>query len=164
MCRHKYAANWDHPDAKHCPDFSLPDLETTVQYNQFKRQHKSILHLWNDYYQEYLQAPFPRLIVRFEDLLFHPEEVTKTVCECAGGSMPKNGKFKYIVDSAKKGANAHGKVRTGYTDALLKYGSEKHRYQNYHSSADLEFIRDNVDETLTKLMNYPPSDPAKVAF
>jgi hypothetical protein len=118
--------------------------------------------LWNDYYQEYLNVPFPRLIVRFEDLVFHPEEVTRTVCECAGGSMKENGKFTYIVDSAKKGNVAHGKIKTGYVEAIIKYGSKKLRYQNYRFSADLEYVRDHVDKTLMELMEYPPADPSKV--
>jgi hypothetical protein len=162
MCRHEYTAKWDHSDINHCPDFSLPELTTLVTYSDFRKKHKSILHLWNDYYQEYLKVSYPRLIVRFEDLLFHPEEVTRNVCECAGGSMRSDGKFQYIVDSAKKGDHAHGKIRTGYVDAIVKYGSATHRYQDYRFSADLEYIRDNVDKTLMGLMEYPSADPSKV--
>eukprot|EP00339_Tiarina_fusa_P009341 CAMPEP_0117079928 /NCGR_PEP_ID=MMETSP0472-20121206/56412_1 /TAXON_ID=693140 ORGANISM="Tiarina fusus, Strain LIS" /NCGR_SAMPLE_ID=MMETSP0472 /ASSEMBLY_ACC=CAM_ASM_000603 /LENGTH=469 /DNA_ID=CAMNT_0004807395 /DNA_START=40 /DNA_END=1449 /DNA_ORIENTATION=+ len=161
MCRHAYAANWDHGEDDRCPDFSLPDLKTTVKYAAFEKEHESILHLWNAYYLEYQEATFPRLLVRYEDLIFHPEEVTRTVCECAGGSMRKDGSFKYIVDSAKKGDGAHGKTRTGYADALVKYGSEERRYQIYHHASDLEYIRDNVDAKLMQVMNYPYPDPTK---
>jgi hypothetical protein len=163
MCRHEYAANWDHPDKDHCPNFLLSNLEASVRYFNFTRQHKSILHLWNDYYQEYLQAPFPRLIVRFEDLVFHPEEVTRTVCECAGGSMSKDGKFHYVVNSAKKGENAHGKIRTGFVDAIVKYGTETRRYQNYRFRSDLEYVRDHADATVMRLMGYPAADPTKAS-
>ena len=76
--------------------------------------------------------------------------------------MKPDGTFKYIVDSAKKGDGAHGKVRTGYVDAILKYGSEKNRYKDYKSKADLEYIRDNVDPFLMKVMGYPASDPEKL--
>ena len=119
MCRHTYTAHFPHT-SKHCPDFSFSDLKTSVKYNGFWRHHDSIVHMWNSYYTEYKEAEFPRLIVRYEDLIFHPELTTKTVCECAGGSMRKDGRFKYIVDSAKKGPNAHGKVRTGYAESLVK--------------------------------------------
>jgi hypothetical protein len=161
MCRHAYAANWDHGDDDRCPDFSMPDLRTKVKYAAFEKEHESILHLWNAYYQEYQEADFPRLLVRYEDLIFHPEEVTKAVCECAGGSMRDDGSFKYIVDSAKKGDGAHGKTRTGFADALVKYGSEKRRYQIYHHASDLEYIRDNLDANLMQVMNYPYPDPTK---
>ena len=119
MCRHHYTAHFPWTTSR-CPHFSLPDLGTRVVYNGFEREHESILHLWNSYYTEYKEAQFPRLIVRYEDLIFHPEEVTEKVCKCAGGSMRRDGRFKYIVDSAKKGVGAHGKVRTGYADALVK--------------------------------------------
>lgn len=160
MCHHHYAAKWDHSDPNRCPDFSLPNLKTTVKYAEFRREHDSILHLWNDYYREYLEASFPRLIVRIEDLIFHPEEVVKAVCECAGGSMRNDGKFRYIVNSAKKGEYAHGKERTGFVDAIIKYGSAERRYESFKFSSDLEFIRDNLDSELLHLLGYEPPDPA----
>ena len=157
MCRHHYTAHSATLASNHCPDFSsMSDprfLQTWVQYSDFSRRYQSILHLWNDYYQEYLQASFPRLLVRFEDLLFHPKAVTKSLCECAGGSM-NAGRFRYIVDSAKKGPTAHGNVRTGYIDALVKYGSANNRYQNFHSQ-DLEYIKQHVDKELMNVMQYP---------
>lgn len=161
MCHHHYTANWHHTE-EHCPDFSLPNLKTHVSYAEFSRKHSSILHLWNDYYQEYLKVSFPRLLVRIEDLIFHPEEVTKTVCECAGGSMRNDGKFVYVLNSAKKGEAAHGKDRTGFVDAMIKYGSETKRYSSYKSPLDLEYIRDNVDPELMRLMGYKEPDPNEV--
>ena len=109
-----------------------------------------------------MQAPFPRLIIRFEDLVFHPKQLTKIVCECAGGSMRDDGTFQYIVESAKKGESAHGKVRTGYVDAIIKYGSELKRYHKYRWKQDLEYIRDHVDSELMQLMRYPSIDPEKI--
>ena len=100
--------------------------------------------------------------------------------------MKRDGSFKYVVNSAKKGDGAHGKgrctclcllspwcslsmasqvcfvVRTGYIDALVKYGSEKQRYQGYQSRADIEYIRDHTDPTLMTSMGYKMADPAKL--
>ena len=67
-----------------------------------------------------------------------------------------------MVDSAKKGDGAHGKKRTGYVDALVKYGMEVKRYQGYQNQKDLEFIRDNLDQNLMELMSYPSVDPEKL--
>jgi hypothetical protein len=53
------------------------------------------------------------LMVRFEDLIFHPKVVVQAVCECAGGKLKHehDGKgFQYIVQSAKKTVG-HGKER-----------------------------------------------------
>ena len=76
--------------------------------------------------------------------------------------MRRDGKFVYVVDSAKKGDNAHGKERTGFVDALVKYGSEARRYQAYTEASDLEYIRDHANPDIVKRMGYPPADPTKV--
>lgn len=77
--------------------------------------------------------------------------------------MPKNGKFNYVVDSAKKGENAHGKERTGYVDAIVKYGTETRRYRDYQKyPSDLQYIRDNANSEIMQLMGYPAADPNKV--
>eukprot|EP00980_Cylindrotheca_fusiformis_P009702 scaffold2143_cov125-Cylindrotheca_fusiformis.AAC.4 len=172
MCRHHYAARWPDMDSKdHCPNFSSVAKQTTpnalqayVLYAEMTKYHDSLLYLWNDWYNEYQTAHFPHLFVRFEDLVFHPKEVTKQVCECAGGEMREDGKFIYIVDSAKKGIGAHGSQseRTGYVDAMIKYGSHKRRYDHYQYREDLEYIRDHVDPTLMELMQYPPIDPDSI--
>ena len=163
MCRHEYAAHWKH-DKDRCPNFEIsmenPDLSAQIHYAEFTRHHDSILHLWNAYYTEYLNVPFHRLIVRFEDLIFFPQEVTETVCKCAGGSMNKNGAFKFVVDSAKKGDSAHGKMseRTGYVDAIIKYGTAKNRHKGYKAIQDLQYISDNVDPRIMELFQYKYPD------
>jgi len=167
MCRHHYTARWINPDPSHCPDFTDPSRSfvTNVKYADFSRRHDSIVHHFNDYYNEYIhESKIPFLLVRFEDLVFHPEETTKTVCECAGGAMKRNGQFHYVVDSAKKGLAAHGKVRTGYVDALIKYSTIPKRYKGYDEEADLEYIRDSLDPELMNALKYPWPDPKKAGI
>jgi len=146
-------------NARHCPDFSGNNLTTRVKYKEFWRKHDSILGLWNDFYRAYLEVPWPRLLVRIEDLIYHPEETTEIVCKCAGGAMREDGKFVYIVNSAKKGERAHGKVRTGMVDAIIKYGTFQKRYEGYFSHIDLKYIRDHVDPELMEMMKYAPINP-----
>lgn len=62
--------------------------------------------------------------------------------------------FHYIVDSAKKGDGAHGKERTSYVDALVKYGTEKGRYKGM-TGEDLQFAKTNLDPALMKMFGYP---------
>lgn len=152
MCRHPYSAEWDHDDT-HCPN--LVDANVNIQYKAFLQQHESLIHFWNDWYQDYITATFPRLIVRFEDVVFHPKEITQKVCECAGGKLKARG-FKYIVDSAKKGA-AHGTDKTSYTDAIVKYGRETGRYKGMEQE-DLTYAANHVDSNLMTWFNYqyPP--------
>jgi hypothetical protein len=160
QCRHRYTARWYRQENDHCPDFTTRYLTTSVKYADFSRKHDSILHLWNDYYQEYLHAGIPFLLVRYEDLVFHPEETTRQVCQCAGGKL-RPRKFRYIVNSAKKGVAAHGTERTGYIDAILRYGTEARRYDGYTSAADLQYIHDHVDPMLMELTRYPAIDPSR---
>lgn len=183
----KYGAYWPH-DEKHCPNIVPNEVDrkilhdhpnkwgeafvandgrsvnVTVQYAAFDQHHNSLLEFWNDWYRDYVRAPFPRLIVRFEDVVFHPKLVTQTVCECAGGEMNQNKPFKYIVDSAKKGA-AHGAEgqRTSYVDALVKYGTEAGRYKGFEA-ADLEYAKQHLDPDLMRLFGYKlPSNSAESA-
>lgn len=164
MCKHHYTAAWRASDR--CPNLipseqdqaNMPSLRgkdffpLSVRYADFVRHHQSLTGLWNDWYNEYKGVEFEHLFVRYEDLLFHPKNVTETVCFCAGGKMNK-GNFKYVVDSAKKGKGAHGKVRTGYIDAIIKYGSDRNRYNGY-GKADLKYAREHLDETMMREFGY----------
>jgi hypothetical protein len=171
MCRHSYGATWLH-DPTHCPNlvpnevdeqlFDANDvpktltMNVTVEYAQFSRQHATLAEFWNDWNRAYVEASFPRLMVRFEDIVFHPKQITRTVCECAGGKIHENRPFIYVVDSAKKG-QAHGKEKTSYVDALVKYGTEVGRYTGF-TKADLEYAQKHLDPDLMRLFgyHYPP--------
>lgn len=166
MCRHEYAAYWhrDNANTKHCPNLlkhynneNNDTVPLTIKYKEFDTHHDSMVDFWNDWYNDYIKAPFPRLIVRFEDVIFHPKEVTKLACECAGGKLNKPNKrtgqnFVYITESAKKGA-AHGTEKTSYIDAIVKYGTIKGRYNGFYSE-DLKFAKENLDPNLVNLFGY----------
>jgi len=182
MCRHHYAANWGNYNmTRHCPNL-VPDetdfqefpwlkeryeknesasVSVKIKYKEFTRRHDSLVHMWNEWFNAYYHASFPRLIIRFEDIIFHPKEVTKTFCECAGGELDQHHKFHFIVDSAKKGGDKiHGKHRTSYLDALKKYGTEKGRYDLYQQP-DLDYSTKHLDHTLMEAFQYkyPPMAP-----
>lgn len=81
----------------------------------------------------------------------------QTVCECAGGELNKVGGFKYITNSAKKGEGSHGKDRTGYLQALSRYGRKAGRI-NGMDDADLKFVRKYLDPKLMDIFHYPYHD------
>lgn len=98
-------------------DFSLPNasfpgntVPVRVRYDP-PATFDSLAHYWTTWYKEYLEADYPRLIVRFEDLQFHAKEMINLVCECAG-AVPRDpdAKFTYVVDSGKWG-NGHRGVQ-----------------------------------------------------
>lgn len=158
MCRHQYEASWPRV-VDHCPNLiasaaeinqndKLYELYGDVVDDESKEklvpvgiayakgnqhQHQSLAHFYSEWYTEYLNADFPRIMVRFEDLLFHGEEVIRTLCDCGGGvrrmDNGRSGSFAHMPESAKKGASAHGPMaaRTNLVGALIRYGSFANR-------------------------------------
>ena len=148
-----------------------------VKYTDgFSQSHKSLAHFWSDWYALYYYnnnnnnvhdndnsssihpktSPFPRIIVRFEDLLFYGQQVTETLCTCGGGvpreDRPK-GSFRHISESAKLGTKSHGKHKTDLVGALIKYGNQDHRFDNV-TSDDLNMAKQLFDPTLMETFGY----------
>jgi hypothetical protein len=57
--------------------------------------------MWTDWTRVYVDAPFPRLIIRFEDILFHAEKVIKIVSECVGIPLLSNATYRYCLGRSK---------------------------------------------------------------
>jgi len=172
MCRHPYAASWKH-SKEHCPNLvptpedDLADGKTdqvpvTVKYSkEFSAHHDSLAHFWSDWYHLYYDANFPRIIVRFEDLLFYGKEVTETLCECGGG-VPREdrrpGGFMHISESAKLGTSAHGKHKTDLVGALIKYGNQDHLVDQM-TPEDLEKAKTWFNPDIMKTFDYSHPKP-----
>jgi len=100
MCRNPY--NWQEgrqykKDGVRCPNLTGPDgisaISAKIKYsmmpNRLQRpdmQFDSLIHMYNQWYQEWEEVMFLLLIVRFEDFLLHPKEVMDNVCKCVGGT------------------------------------------------------------------------------
>ena len=179
MCRNEYAMEWTHTNTKevtdekqqHCPNF-VPNLidynqdeslynnstvPVTIRYAKFNRMHDSMIDHWNEFYMEYFQqSRFPRVMVRFEDLVFHPKQVIQTVCECAGGTLKHEKEFQYIVSSAKI-TEGHGNDKTGYVDAIIRYGST--RFPRWHNGgmtdSDRRYAMVHLDQEMMNVFQYP---------
>jgi hypothetical protein len=74
MCAHPYAASWRHNIA-HCPNFIPNEIDhshfpnatssfpVTVQFD--KQDHvtfDSLIHLWNEWYRQYLNVDYPIVV------------------------------------------------------------------------------------------------------
>ena len=123
----------------------------TYYQPDFKTDHDSLVHMWNDWYQQYMNASFPVLIVRFEDLLFHGEEVTNYVCKCAGGTIRRT-RFRHAAESTKEG-KSHGKDKTGLVSALIKYGNNDHRLDSMNAE-DLKYAAKHLDQQIMDPFGY----------
>lgn len=83
---------------------SSSSIPVTINYNP-PATFPSLAHYWTEWYKQYLNADYPRLIVRFEDLQFHAKEMIDIVCQCAGAVARDNdGGFTYIVSNGKWGS------------------------------------------------------------
>ena len=175
MCRNPYTATWNnmHNTKLPCPHISTSSSKTnndnatavTVQYGAGKLHYQSLIHLWNEWYGQYFyftnnnNTTFPRLIIRFEDIIYFPYEVTKQICTCAGATLGHrvddadviNGTFHYVIRSAKVGS-AHGKQRNGLIDSWLKYGSANP--QNAYSTDEIHTLNKLLDPLLMTTFGY----------
>lgn len=139
QCKHKYEARWPHND-NNCPNLAKRELNKDGTPKKVRLKIKfqtvefdSLADYWGQWYKEYLEADYPRLIVRFEDIHFHAREVVETICQCVG-AVPRedDSLFRYVVSAAKWGA-AH-KSKSNMISAMVKYGSEKNRFKGMKES------------------------------
>jgi hypothetical protein len=164
MCKNGYTARWPH-SSQQCPNLvdreerpSEPVAVNVTYAEKRTSSHSSLAHLWNDWYNDYKHANYPRLMVRFEDLIFYPREMTKLICECAGGELQLP--FTYIVNPAKTGPG-HGKKseRTGMVQAWIRYG-KKPEIMGGFQTADYRAAREFLDKDNMKIFGYshPPAE------
>ena len=152
MCKNPYNARWN--KRKRCPN--LIDQETHVpnrlRFSGPELWFDSLAHFWTKYYQEYIDADYPRLIVRFEDIHFHTKELIDTICQCAGGiARDPDGHFTYILDSAKSGGTHTSK--TNMVTAMIKYGNGKNRLKGMNQE-EIEFAASVFTSKLMNLFQY----------
>jgi hypothetical protein len=129
--------------------------------HQHEDQYDSLADMWSDYYQQYLNADFPRIIVRYEDFLFHREAVLEQIAQCittAGASTPKQNKAspervlqepgKYRLSAAKE----HGRS-SDFITAVLKYGTNRGRYAGMDTQ-DMRYAVKALKPDLLRQFNY----------
>lgn len=163
MCRSPYEARWKH-GAGHCPNLipneydlkrftMLKDHKTVPVKVQFSETQAvywgSLVSMYNDWYREYTEADFPRLMVRFEDLLFAPEDLLQAVADCVGAELRSS--IVYKTESSKQ----HGS-QTTLIGAIIKTGTGRDRLSNM-TQADLDYVDRTVDEELLTAFDYTRS-------
>lgn len=168
LCRHNYGAQWLH-SSEHCPNlvpnhvdseiynFPKGTIPVHIKYDFGLRKWDSLAHLWTSWYQQYYKdADFPRLVVRFEDFVFYPKEVTRQICTCAGGTIRDGQDFIYQVNSAKHGPG-HGTALTSWVSAMVRYGSYGHHRLKGMTPQDLQLADSMLDLEMMQALSYQPS-------
>jgi len=164
LCKTPYEAKWPHT-ARHCPNFvptqqdrvtlrkklegtngTFPVDVTFTFAGNLSAHWDSLAHFYNDWYQQYIRADFPRLIVRYEDMLLYGPKILGKIAECVGSTTPSE--FSYLLDRAKK----HGS-RSGFVDAVFKSGNSALRLKGL-TTEDLAYTRTHIDADLLRLMHY----------
>jgi hypothetical protein len=171
MCKSPYAAHWPSRPG-HCPNL-VPDevdrnsfqeylnatsteaFHVRIVFDKNQIVHwDSLAHLWSDWYRLYLKAEYPRLMFRFEDLLFHGPFIMRRIAECAGVSVPDT--FHFQTGSAK----GHGSHAT-FLDAIIKTGDLKKRIRNF-TPEDLVYASKHLDPDLMRIFRYNVPDPSSL--
>ena len=169
MCRNPYGAKWSHHD-DHCPNLVVNEVDqerfghrplhasiaVTTKYTfgtprknniqKFQLHYASLVHLWNDYYREYLDSTSPRLMIRYEDMLYHAPTVFQAISACVGIDMDQ---FHYVTVKSK----THGSGETDFIRALAKYGNDDARIAPL-TTIDRLFARQMLDQRLMQTFQY----------
>jgi hypothetical protein len=158
MCKNGYTARWKHGKKQdNCPklkneDGSWNEVTTTYADDRGER-HKSLAHLWNEWYDDYVTgADYPFVMVRMEDLVFYAKETTTAICECAGGKIRTDQPFKYVVGSAKADSKGHD-TSTGIVEAWIKY-SKPYQPQAGFTDEDYEISKEVLNGDLMGAFGY----------
>jgi hypothetical protein len=122
-------------------------FRVVVKFDEKNRvSFESLVHLWSEYYKQYLKADYPVLMIRFEDLIFQPETVLREIADCVGA------KVKVPLSYQLKTSKPHGSG-TDFMKALIKTADAKARPHNM-TVADLDFAREHLDTELMELFQY----------
>ena len=114
----------------------------------YSQQYESLASMWSQWNREYLDADFPRLFVRFEDMLYNPESVMQQVADCSGLSVRQP--YRAMLEPSK----AHGKS-SGLVSALTRYGTDTGRSDGMLPD-DIQYSERVLDKQLMDLFHYVP--------
>ena len=151
-CKSRYTMSW--PNVDMCPNksttISYPLDYTWVEFDSI--YYPSFGEIWNDFQTAYLNAPFPRLIVRFEDALFYLPQIIAKIPQCTGAEYKNKADGLKVLTGYSK---IHGaEAKTSSLLAVLLTTVDKQRRMEGIESEQLERIRSTLDPELLKLFRY----------
>jgi len=141
MCRNPYESRFKHAASHRTDACPSPVAETavTMRYQPTKPSYyDTLVHFWRDWHAEYANTTTPRLMIRFEDLLFDTRRTVATVCECVGGAM--RPRFQQEETVSKDARLGHRGPVNDRGRALALYASLTRRFEHY-DRADLALLR-----------------------
>ena len=184
MCKQSYAAQYDHNKSS-CPNI-IPypsDIESHPRYGKMKYmpvnlkydkpiryKYESIAHLWNEWNLDYIKfqednksmkspTDFPFIVIRLEDLTFHAHTIIPKMCECAGGTVKRDGQVKFTPKIANRnhGVDVSSGTMSGLLRSVVKYGNITRRRDGY-PDFQLQAAKEVLDPRLMDILRYPYED------
>lgn len=139
------------------PAFQPVDsIPVKLMYNTYNATYQSLAHLWSEWYQGYIDEGSPFLLVRAEDLIFFPEQVTRQVCECAGGKMKEP--FVVAIKDLKKDPTKMDSLNRDMASLMARYGSGSQRTDQM-TEDDLEYAKEHLNSDLMEMNGYQHPEP-----
>jgi hypothetical protein len=187
QCKMSYDAEWMQVPHGHCPNLvpipadwdtplrrkplneaPLDTYQVTVRQNsprdpgqEIVDTYDSLADMWTEFHKEYDNADFPRLMVRFEDLLFHRETVLSQIAQCIAppsSSLSRNHQhhpntvWKYRLHSVKE----HGPLsKFDLVSGVIQYGTSRGRYAGM-ADEDVRYAARALDRKLLQKFHYHP--------
>ncbi len=115
-------------------------------------RYSNLMDMWNTYYKHYLNANFPHLIVRYEDILLYPNEIVTQICDCVGGTIHNNERGIHLDQHSAKDENIFGKSGN-LMESLQRYGNVKLRTEHL-SEGDMISTEEYIDKNIMNLFQY----------
>ena len=148
MCQSPYEVQYRGDLPPHCPSLTG---NSSVMYKQI--QFPTLMHLWNEYYRQYITTDLPRIIVRFEDLLFHPKKVIDAIKTCSAAKWKDNAKFFFVTDHSKWEHVRELGPQSNLVSAIIKHSNARRRVRNM-TREDLEAAPAILDKNILRIFNY----------
>jgi len=161
-CRLSYGARWQVGDR--CPNlipteqerarFALKGPTFAVNHTNYQSNfalvtpYESLAEMWSSFNTDYLNADFPRLIIRMEDTIFYPRQVLELVANCSG--MPLRQPFEYSAHRGKRESD------TDLVTAMMKYGNDAGRVYSNLTREEKRYLQTALDPQLMQLLHYRP--------
>jgi len=131
---------------------------------QYTDHYATLADMWSEWYREYLDADYPRLMIRYEDTLLYGPEIMEVIRVCSGaasrhansdtdgGNHSNHSSPKFVYHAQE--ARAWGGPGSLF-GALTKLGKTDHYFQTV-GGADQEYLlHKGLDQRLMQLFHYP---------
>lgn len=122
-----------------CPSLTRGNPAVQIPAMMSNMSWPTLLHLWKDWYNDYIRSNQPYLMVRWEDLVFRPRDVVNVIRHCTG-AIWKESSFVHVVDQAKWEHVRELGPQSNWISAMIKHAHPPRRWRRL-TAADWNLAR-----------------------